>query len=224
MSLQDDNPSVTCADPQSDPANWQVVVMLPVTPPLSNSDRPMPAPLTSSTAVLIPIPVSLQLIVAISKERVQLPLDVRPLAERHRVLASLVKLVQGHGGPRRVPEMDPVRDLLIEHPKVKLACEEVARLRTQLSGNVIFMKETGGALDQEQYEELKQLATERMDLQTKLARSQLTEFQNEVKMRLRILKRLGHVNAEGMLTAKGKAAAEVCTSCLICIPHIKLGL
>lgn len=210
--MQDEAGSAPAEDLQSDPANWQVVVMLPVKPPRPDSDRPTPEPLTSSAAVLIPIPVSLQLVVAISTERVQLPLDVRPVSERQVVLASLAKLVHNrHGGPRRVPELDPVEDLQIEHPKVKLACEEVARLKVQLFNNVIFQKEQGDASDQEEYEQLKDMATERMTLQTKVARSQLTEFQNEVKMRLRVLKRLGHFDSVGMLTAKGKSAAEVRT-------------
>lgn len=195
---------------QSHPASWKVIVMLPVLPPQGDNDRPRPESLLSSSAVLIPIPVSLQLIVAIAKERLTLPLDVRPLSERQAVLASLVDLVhKQHGGPLRVPELDPIQDLQLTQPQVKRACEEINRLKSRLNQNIIFQKEQGDAIDQEQYEDLKGMATERMDLQAKLARSQLTEFQNEVKIRMRILKRLGHFDTEGILTAKGKAAAEV---------------
>lgn len=208
--MQDDGTGPDLDKMQSNPENWQAVVMLPVSPLQSDSDRPKPEPLNSDAAVMVPIPVSLQLIVSISKERVELPSDVRPMSERKLVHKSLTSIVHDrYGGPSRVPELHPVKEMNIMHPKVKLAYDEVQKLRSKLADNVIYQKEQGSTVDQQQYEEMKEMATERMDLQTKLARSQLTDFKNEVKIRLRVLKRLGHFDRQGMLTDKGKAAAEV---------------
>lgn len=213
--LQDDVSQVAEIDNRnSDPANWQAVVMLPIAAQRADNDRPTPEPLTSDAAVLTPIPVSLQLIVSISKERIQLPSDVRPASERQMVHKSLINIVHGrYEGPGHVPELHPIDDMGITHPKVKLAYEEAQKLKQMLTDNVIHQKEQGSTVDQKQYEELKDMATERVDLQTKLARSQLTDFKNEVKMRLRVLKRLGHFDKQGMLTTKGKAAAEVSMCC-----------
>lgn len=41
--------------------------------------------------------------------------------------------------------------------------------------------------------------------------SQLEDFREQVSKRRRVLRKLGHISAEGMLTVKGQAAAEVRT-------------
>ena len=46
-------------------------------------------------------------------------------------------------------------------------------------------------------------------MQAGIAQSQLTDFQDEVAKRRKVLLRLGHITADGLLTVKGKAAAEV---------------
>ena len=47
-------------------------------------------------------------------------------------------------------------------------------------------------------------------MQARIAKSHLDEFQEEVVKRRKVLLRLGHITEDGLLTVKGKAAAEVC--------------
>lgn len=47
-------------------------------------------------------------------------------------------------------------------------------------------------------------------VQARVAKSHLDEFQEEVVKRRKVLRRLNHITEDGLLTAKGKAAAEVC--------------
>ena len=46
-------------------------------------------------------------------------------------------------------------------------------------------------------------------MQGALAQSQLDDFRAQVGKRRRVLRKLGHLNDDGMLSVKGKAAAEV---------------
>lgn len=62
---------------------------------------------------------------------------------------------------------------------------------------------------QKTFEQFKDLAMEREALKEKIGRSELASFRDEVECRRSVLKKLGHLDSEGVLTVKGKAAAEV---------------
>lgn len=66
---------------------------------------------------------------------------------------------------------------------------------------------------QKLFEQFKDLALEQDQLKEKIGQSELSSFREEVECRRKVLKRLGHLNSEGVLTLKGKAAAEVRACC-----------
>ena len=49
-----------------------------------------------------------------------------------------------------------------------------------------------------------------MHIQVAIDGSQLDDFREQVTKRRRVLRKLGHLTSDGMLTVKGQAAAEVC--------------
>lgn len=116
-----------------------------------------------------------------------------------------------------MPELHPIKDMHGDEPGLKLAVQEVERLRRKLDSNTVYQTEQKNKLDQSRDTEdasddaasIAHLALERADLQEKIAQSQLSDFKSQVKMRRKVLRKLGHLTADGLLTSKGKAAAEV---------------
>ena len=53
------------------------------------------------------------------------------------------------------------------------------------------------------------LMAEAEALETEMADSELSRFQREMRARTTVLRRLGHVDGEGMVTRKGRAACEI---------------
>jgi superfamily II RNA helicase len=208
---------------QQDPFNWQIIVVLSVNAASKKAEKPVPEPLGSTHGEAVPIPVPLPLIVRIAKDCMDLPDDLRPISARQRLRKSLHDLVQmRYGGNSKVPELDPVQDMKRNEPGLKFAVEELARCRKKLEQNVIYQTEQKNGNGQEnehdkiEFTSLAQLAMERADLQAKIAQSQLTNFKSQVKMRRKVLQKLGHLTSDGLLTAKGKAAAEVRAPCFGC--------
>lgn len=193
-------------------ANWQAVVMLAVDSASKASGAPVPEPLDSPRAEVIPVPVPLPLVVAIGKDRLAVEKDLRSDSAKRTVLRSLKGMVlDRYGGATHVPAMHPLTDLKLSGKAVKSAVRSLEAVQAQLEKNAMYQKEVGAAPGGEGdgFGELKALAVERASVQQALAQSQLTDFKEQVAKRRRVLRRLGHLTAENMLTAKGKAAAEV---------------
>jgi ATP-dependent RNA helicase DOB1 len=190
---------------KGNPDNWQAVVML-AAHKNNDSGQPLPAPLDSPDAEMIPVPAPLPLIVSIGKDRISLEKDLRSEAAKDRVLRSLKGIVQErYGGSDNVPTLHPKSDMKISDKKGLRALRKLKEIQERLNGNAVFRKEQEG-----DFAELKALAEERVGLQVAMQKSQLADFKDEVELRRRVLRRLGHLTAQNMLTVKGKAAAEVC--------------
>lgn len=201
---------------QADPFNWQVIVVLSVNTASKRAEKPIPEPLKSNDGEAVPIPVPLPLIVCIAKDCLELPSDLRPLSERQRLRKSLSDLVCDRYSDIKVPELHPIKDMYGVAPGLKLAVQELDRLNGKLDTNTVYQTEqkngAGPNCDPNKSEDaasIAHLALERADLQGKIAQSQLSDFKSQVKMRRKVLRKLGHLTADGLLTSKGKAAAEV---------------
>lgn len=201
---------------QSDPFNWQVIVVLSVNTASKKAEKPMPEPLKSGAGEAVPIPVPLPLIVCIAKDCLELPSDLRPFHERQRLRKSLSDLVCDRYVDGDIPELHPIRDMNGSEPGLKLAVSELERLKGKLEVNKIHKteqknrKQNGDAeKDDNGVLNVAHLALERADLQAKIAQSQLSDFKSQVKMRRKVLRKLGHLTQDGLLSSKGKAAAEV---------------
>ncbi|KAF5203605.1 Superkiller viralicidic activity 2-like [Thalictrum thalictroides] len=104
------------------------------------------------------VPVQLPLICALSKIRIAVPSDLRPVEARQNILMAVQEL--GSRFPHGLPKLNPVKDMGIEDP------------------------------------ELVEL---------------LQKFCDELKNRSRVLKKLGHIDADGVVQLKGRAACLIDT-------------
>ena len=190
--------------------------MLSVNTASKRAEKPIPEPLKSKDGEAVPIPVPLPLIVCIAKDCLELPADLRPYQERCRLRKSLSELVCDRYSDSKVPELHPIKDMHGDEPGLKMAAQELELLRGKLEENTVYQTEqknwwdqNGDANQSDDAASPAHLALERADLQAKIAQSQLSDFKSQVKMRRKVLRKLGHLTADGLLTSKGKAAAEV---------------
>lgn len=193
-----------------------MIVVLSVNTASKKAEKPIPEPLKSQDGEAVPIPVPLPLVVCIAKDCLDLPSDLRPFHERRRLRKSLSELVCDRYSDSKVPELDPVKDMHGDEPGLQMAVEELTRLRGKLEDNTVYQTEqknrseqNGDANQSNDAASIADLALERSDLQGKIAQSQLSDFKSQVKMRRKVLRKLGHLTSDGLLTSKGKAAAEV---------------
>eukprot|EP00887_Chlorella_sp_A99_P003989 scaffold11.g3989.t1 len=180
--------------------------------------QPQPAALDDEDAQMQVIPLSLKLVSEISALRINIPDDLRSAESRRAVLLTLRSLVKrralysklGYAG-RRLPELDPEADMGIQERELVEAVVCVATLRQQLEQNPFHKAELAGPGSEElqQLRRKAELQAEAEAIRRRMRESQLTSFREESRNRIEVLRRLGHINSDGVVQLKGKAASEI---------------
>lgn len=170
--------------------------------------KPMPMSKDGNAEMHI-LPVPLTLLSAISTLRVNIPADLRPPESRRATLLTLKELERRyeHGLPR----LDPVEDMNIQEPAVGSAVRRIQELEAQLATNDVFKAERD-ATRYGAFEKKAALTAEAERLKTSMKDSQLTNFRSETKARSQVLRKLGMIDDEGLVTLKGRAACEIDTA------------
>lgn len=170
--------------------------------------RPMPLSKDGNAEMHV-LPVPLTLLSAISTLRVSLPNDLRQPEPRRSTLLTLKELEKRyeHGLPR----LDPVEDMNIAEPAVNSAVRRIEQLEQQLSTNEVFKAERD-AKRYTAFEKKAGLTAQAERLKTSMKESQLVNFRAETKSRSQVLRKLGMIDGEGMVTLKGRAACEIDTA------------
>ncbi|PRW61094.1 superkiller viralicidic activity 2-like 2 isoform A [Chlorella sorokiniana] len=174
---------------------------------------PAPAALTASNAEMQVVPVPLPLVSDVSTLRVSIPADLRPAESRKAVLLTLRELSKRYPGGQ-LPLLDPVADMGIQDEQVEAAMAEAAAVRQRLADNPIWQAEQGSG-DPSQLEALRkksELIQEAEALKKRMKESQLVSFKQESRHRSAVLRKLGHIDADGAVTLKGQAACEIDTA------------
>ncbi|GAB4813622.1 hypothetical protein N2152v2_000668 [Parachlorella kessleri] len=157
------------------------------------------------------IPVQLPLLTAISTLRISIPPDLRAPDSRRAVLLTLRELPKRYGP--RLPELDPLQDLGLEGTPTEQAVTQRQQLQKQLEANTIYQAElTGEGAGVEPLKRKAALLAEAEALRRRMAQSELTSFQEEARNRSVVLRKLGHINEEGVVQLKGRAACEIDTA------------
>ncbi|KAM0017735.1 putative RNA helicase [Helianthus debilis subsp. tardiflorus] len=153
------------------------------------------------------VPVQLPLISALSKLRITIPTDLRPLEARQNILLAVQELEKRF--PQGLPKLNPVKDMGIEEPEFVDLVNQIEKLEQQLLSHPLNKSQ-----DENQIECFKRKAEanhEIQQLKTKMRDSQLQKFRDELKNRSRVLKKLGHIDSEGIVQVKGRAACLIDT-------------
>ncbi|PKA55378.1 DEAD-box ATP-dependent RNA helicase ISE2, chloroplastic [Apostasia shenzhenica] len=154
------------------------------------------------------VPVPLPLISGISNIRISLPADLRPSEARQTVLLALQELHKQY--LKGLPRLNPVKDMGIEDPEVTGLVHKMEELEQKLVSHPLHKS---GQTDQQFkcFQRKAMVNHEIQQLKSKLRNSQLTKFRDELKNRSRVLKMLGHTDADGVVQLKGRAACLIDT-------------
>ncbi|XP_076910487.1 DExH-box ATP-dependent RNA helicase DExH10-like [Bidens hawaiensis] len=173
-----------------------------------SGSRPKPSPpRAGEKGEMHVVPVQLPLISALSKLRITIPTDLRPVEARKNILLAVQELEKRF--PQGLPKLNPVKDMGIEEPEFVDLVNQIEKLEQQLLSQPLNKTQ-----DENQIECFKRKAEvnhEIQQLKTKMRDSQLQKFRDELKNRSRVLKKLGHIDSEGIVQVKGRAACLIDT-------------
>lgn len=173
-----------------------------------NGSRPKPCPpRPGEKGEMHVVPVQLPLISALSKLMISMPSDLRPLEARQSTLLALQELEKRY--PQGLQKLHPVKDMGIEEPKLVELVNQIEELEKKLFEHPLHKSQ-----DENQircFERKAEVNHEIQKLKSKMRESQLQKFRDELKNRSRVLKKLGHIDADGVVQLKGRAACLIDT-------------
>ncbi|KAK7399050.1 hypothetical protein VNO78_10225 [Psophocarpus tetragonolobus] len=173
-----------------------------------NSTRPKPCPPSpGEKGEMHVVPVQLALISALGQLRVSIPPDLRPLEARQSILLAVQEL--GNRFPQGLPKLNPVKDMDIRDSDIVELVNQIEELEKKLFDHPMHKHQD---VDQIKCFERKAVVNhEIQQLKTKMRDSQLQKFREELRNRSRVLKKLGHIDADGVVQLKGRAACLIDT-------------
>ena len=188
--------------------------------------RPTPcdAEMASGGATLYVLPFPVKQLGALGSGRVLVPADLRQLERRQEVWQAAEEQVDAMDRAS-MPRLDPVKDLgvsdasVLELVKTKADCEKgLARLPlaqtvldieageadSRVRGDLVDVEAAIRAVRRREAVE-----EEIQELERRAEQSQLHAFQEDLKNRAKVMRKLGLVSREGVVQLKGRAACEV---------------
>ncbi|GFR47001.1 hypothetical protein Agub_g8684, partial [Astrephomene gubernaculifera] len=155
-------------------------------------------------------PVSLSCLAQLHSLRISVPPDLRPEEARRAVMVQVGELLRRHG-EAGLPRLDPLEDMDLRDPQLPEIVGRIEALEAQLSRNPVFRAEKD-ATKLAPYLRRAALAARAEELRGQMRTSQLSAFREEAGCRMAVLRRLGHIDEEGVVTLKGRAACEIDTA------------
>ncbi|KAL3533211.1 hypothetical protein ACH5RR_006732 [Cinchona calisaya] len=173
-----------------------------------NGSRPKPCPpRLGEKGEMHVVPVQLALISTISKIRISIPSDLRPLEARQSTHLAVQEL--GKRFPQGLPKLNPVKDMGIEDPEIVELVNQIEQLEQTLIAHALNKSQDEHQL--KSFQRKAEVNHEIQQLKSKMRDSQLLKFRDELKNRSRVLKKLGHIDADGVVQLKGRAACLIDT-------------
>lgn len=173
-----------------------------------NGARPKPCPpRPGEKGEMHVVPVQLALISTLSKIRISVPSDLRPAEVRQSVLLAVQEL--GKRFPQGLPKLNPVKDMGIEEPELVELVNQIETIEKQMMSHPLYKSQDENQI--KCFQRKAEVNHEIQQLKTKMRDSQLQKFRNELKNRSRVLKKLGHIDADGVVQLKGRAACLIDT-------------
>ncbi|XP_060208972.1 DExH-box ATP-dependent RNA helicase DExH10-like isoform X2 [Lycium barbarum] len=153
------------------------------------------------------VPVQLPLISSLSKLRISVPSDLRPLEARQSIFLAVQELEKRF--PEGLPKLNPVKDMGIEDPEVVDMVNQIEELEKKLFSHPLQKSQNEHQL--KCFQRKAEVNHEIQQLKSKMCDSQLQKFRDELRNRSQVLKKLGHIDADGVVQLKGRAACLIDT-------------
>ncbi|XP_010541963.1 PREDICTED: DExH-box ATP-dependent RNA helicase DExH10 isoform X2 [Tarenaya hassleriana] len=173
-----------------------------------NGARPKPCPpRPGEKGEMHVVPVQLPLISALSRLRISVPSDLRPLEARQSILLAVQELSSRF--PLGFPKLHPVKDMNIQDTEIVDLVNQIEVLEQKLLAHPMLKSQDDQQI--KSFERKAEVNHEIQQIKAKMRDSQLQKFRDELKNRSRVLKKLGHINADGVVQLKGRAACLIDT-------------
>jgi ATP-dependent RNA helicase DOB1 len=157
------------------------------------------------------VPLLLPLVSAISSVRMLLPKDLRPAEARAGMgdrLREMLRRFEAAGGP---PLLDPVEDMQIEGPEIAAVVQKSLALQARIAASPVHAAPDRDARFAA-YRQKVELEARCRALRERIRRCRALSMRDTLKAMKRVLRRLGHVDAQHVVQVKGRVACEVNTA------------
>nr|AAL11446.1 HUA enhancer 2 [Arabidopsis thaliana] len=173
-----------------------------------NGAKPKPCPpRAGEKGEMHVVPVQLPLISALSRLRISVPSDLRPVEARQSILLALQELSSRF--PLGFPKLHPVKDMNIQDTEIVDLVSQIEEVEQKLLAHPMHKSEDDQQI--KSFQRKAEVNYEIQQLKSKMRDSQLQKFRDELKNRSRVLKKLGHIDADGVVQVKGRAACLIDT-------------
>ncbi|GAB2276148.1 Helix-loop-helix protein 2 [Dionaea muscipula] len=173
-----------------------------------NGSRPRPCPpRPGERGEMHVVPVQLPLISALSKLMLKIPPDLRPLEARQSMLIAVQDIEKRFD--KGIPKLNPVKDMEIKDAEIVDLVNQIEELEKKLFAHPMHKSQ-----DVQQikcFQRKAEVNHEIQQLKSKMRESQLQKFRDELRNRSRVLKKLGHIDEDGVVQLKGRAACLIDT-------------
>jgi ATP-dependent RNA helicase DOB1 len=157
------------------------------------------------------VPFDTTCIYGLSKLRVQVPQDLKDREARDGMRAILLKVKKQF--PQKPPLMDPVEDMKITDANFKKAMRKVENLEERLVKNPVHETQNPEVLhNYQRFEKKMEVDAAMQDVKKQIKAATKTVLRDDLKARLRILRRLEYTNEDNVIQTKGRVACEVNTA------------
>ncbi|XP_010467134.1 PREDICTED: DExH-box ATP-dependent RNA helicase DExH10 [Camelina sativa] len=201
--------SVGTGSASSNGGGYIVDTLLHCTTGLSeNGAKPKPCPpRPGEKGEMHVVPVQLPLISALSRLRVSVPSDLRPVEARQSILLALEELTNRF--PLGFPKLHPVKEMNIQDTEIVDLVSQIEEVEQKLLAHPMHKSQDDQQI--KSFQRKAEVNYEIQQLRSKMRDSQLQKFRDELKNRSRVLKKLGHIDADGVVQLKGRAACLIDT-------------
>jgi len=164
------------------------------------------------------IPVGIHLVDAISAMRLTLPDDLRTKEARESVWLAVETLTKKlTEKEKQMPLIDPVEDMKITDVEFVRKYRSLSGLRERFQAHSLYSDADARANSEltakiNILEQKADLLAQAAELTRRIQATELTKFRDDLKARSRVLKKLGHIDADGVVLTKGRAACEIDTA------------
>eukprot|EP00906_Rhabdomonas_costata_P008407 RCo011986 len=185
--------------------------------PPNSKDRykdgvPKPCPSLNDSGEMRVLTFDIDCIQSVSKLRVQVPQDLREKDVRNAMRSTLAK-AQAHFGKEGLPLMDPVEEMKITDPNFVKAVKQAEKLEDRMKRNPMHGNTSPEWLSAyARYEKKMELANAMEEIKKQIKDATKTVLRDELKARLRILRRLEYTNEENVIQIKGRVACVLSTA------------
>lgn len=156
----------------------------------------------------------------VSAVRIHKPEEIKSLASRTTIGQSIREVLRRY--PKSVPMLDPIRDLGISEPKLKVAKSQLDAVEEAMENMPVHYSDMLSRISR-QWKKKARVSEQIEETTKELKVAQGLILREELSKMKVVLRRLGFVNQDGIVEVKGRVACEVNAANELVITELLLG-